>query len=78
MHGSKLEWLAELPETMRGVVVGNEVLDAMPVELIHFDGVAWRERGVVRGEGGATFAWGDRESDKRPPVATPSPAGVRR
>ncbi len=48
----RVRWLDELPPALRGVVVGNEVLDAMPVELIHFDGVAWRERGVVRAEGG--------------------------
>ena len=71
----RVRWLDELPASLRGVVVGNEVLDAMPVELIHFDGVAWRERGVVRGQGGAGFGWSDRESDKRPPVATPFPAG---
>jgi len=65
-HGSKVEWLAELPETMRGVVVGNEVLDAMPVQLLVRTGGAWFERGVVRdGEG---FAWEDRPTDLRPPV----------
>ena len=31
--------------------IGNEVLDAMPVDLLHFDGTAWFERGVARGEG---------------------------
>ena len=31
---------------MQGVVVGNEVLDAMPVKLLHFDGAQWFERGV--------------------------------
>lgn len=65
-HGSKVEWLAELPETMRGVIVGNEVLDAMPVQLLVRTGGAWFERGVVRdGEG---FAWEDRPTDLRPPV----------
>ena len=47
-----VRWLDALPERMNGVVVGNEVLDAMPVDLLHFDGTAWHERGVVRGEGG--------------------------
>jgi SAM-dependent MidA family methyltransferase len=71
----RVQWLDALPATLRGVVVGNEVLDAMPVDLIHFDGRAWLERGVVRGEGGAGFAWSDRASAKRPPVATPFAAG---
>ena len=36
--GERVEWLTALPDTLRGVVVGNEVLDAMPVQLLHFDG----------------------------------------
>jgi SAM-dependent MidA family methyltransferase len=48
------------------VVVGNEVLDAMPVQLLHFDGADWFERGVADAHGG--FAWVDRPTDLRPPV----------
>ncbi len=48
------------------MIVGNEVLDAMPVQLLHFDGTRWRERGV-RVEGGA-FAWSDQPTALRPPV----------
>ncbi|MEY2802649.1 MAG: hypothetical protein RL513_2234, partial [Pseudomonadota bacterium] len=33
-HGDKVQWASELPEILRGVVVGNEVLDAMPVKLL--------------------------------------------
>jgi SAM-dependent MidA family methyltransferase len=59
-------WLDALPATMRGVVVGNEVLDAMPVQLLHWDGRAWFERGVVaRGVG---FGFADRATTLRPPV----------
>jgi SAM-dependent MidA family methyltransferase len=51
---------------MRGVVVGNEVLDAMPVQLLARRGGQWFERGVVRqGEG---FGWDDRPTGLRPPV----------
>jgi SAM-dependent MidA family methyltransferase len=32
--GSRVRWLDAWPETMEGVVVGNEVLDAMPVKLL--------------------------------------------
>jgi SAM-dependent MidA family methyltransferase len=65
--GERVRWIDALPESMRGVLVGNEVLDAMPVQLLHFDGEAWHERGVVeRGEG---FAFADRPTDLRPPVA---------
>ncbi|MFN3304769.1 MAG: class I SAM-dependent methyltransferase [Roseateles sp.] len=64
----RVEWLDALPDEIDAVVVGNEVLDAMPVQLIAFDGQVWRERGVVsHGEG---FAFADRDSPLRPPVDT--------
>ena len=31
-HADKLAWASELPASFEGVVVGNEVLDAMPVQ----------------------------------------------
>ncbi|MDH4052958.1 MAG: SAM-dependent methyltransferase [Rubrivivax sp.] len=66
--GERVVWHATWPETMAGVVVGNEVLDAMPVQLLHWDGRAWSERGVVvAGEG---FDWADRPTALRPPVET--------
>lgn len=43
--GARVQWVDALPDTMTGVVVGNEVLDAMPVQLLHFDGAVWQERG---------------------------------
>ncbi|HEY4959116.1 MAG TPA: SAM-dependent methyltransferase [Caldimonas sp.] len=73
--GARVRWLDALPATMQGVVVGNEVLDAMPVELIHFDGATWLERGVVGAAAGSGFAWGDRPSAKRPPSDALFPAG---
>ncbi|WP_418318404.1 class I SAM-dependent methyltransferase [Piscinibacter sakaiensis] len=65
--GDRVRWLDELPAAIDGLVVGNEVLDAMPVQLLHFDGERWFERGVASGEGG--FAWADRPTDLRPPLA---------
>ena len=32
----RIHWLSALPETIEGVLVGNEVLDAMPVELVRW------------------------------------------
>ena len=69
--GDRVEWLSALPDTMQGVVVGNEVLDAMPVQLLMRTGGRWLERGVVaEGEG---WAWEDRPTDLRPPVEPEGP-----
>lgn len=66
--GERVRWLDALPETMQGVVVGNEVLDAMPVQLLHWDGAQWFERGVVAA-GADGFAFADRVTVLRPPRA---------
>ena len=66
--GDKVEWLDHLPERIEGVVVGNEVLDAMPVQLIRYDGRQWAERGVVWDAAQAAFAWAERPSTLRPPL----------
>jgi SAM-dependent MidA family methyltransferase len=63
----RVHWLNAWPETLHAVVIGNEVLDAMPVQLLHFDGNTWFERGVVSTTQGLTFA--DRATALRPPVA---------
>lgn len=64
-HGDKVQWATELPPKMRGVVLGNEVLDAMPVKLLaRLQGV-WHERGVVVHEGG--FLYADQRTALRPP-----------
>ena len=65
-HAHKLRWLDAWPDAIEGVVVGNEVLDAMPVQLLVRKKGDWHERGVVlEGDG---FAWADRPTGLRPPV----------
>jgi SAM-dependent MidA family methyltransferase len=72
--GERVQWLHAWPARIEAVVVGNEVLDAMPVQLLHFDGTRWHERGVVAaGEG---YAWGDRPTSLRPPHEGPFPPGT--
>ncbi|MGL6109700.1 MAG: class I SAM-dependent methyltransferase [Rubrivivax sp.] len=61
----RVRWHDTLPAAIDGVVLGNEVLDAMPVQLLHWDGSLWCERGVVNDGGG--FAWSDRPTALRPP-----------
>ena len=46
-HANTVQWASALPAQMRGVVVGNEVLDAMPVKLLVRTGGVWHERGVA-------------------------------
>ena len=65
-HAGRVAWATELPAQMRGVVLGNEVLDAMPVRLLaRLDGI-WHERGVVLHEEHFTYA--DQPTDLRPPL----------
>lgn len=54
----KVNWLDALPEKITGVVFGNEVLDALPVHLIHWTESGPLERGVIADAQG--FAWEDR------------------
>jgi SAM-dependent MidA family methyltransferase len=70
-HGAKVRWADTLPDAMQGVIVGNEVLDAMPVQLLHFDGTRWLERGVVAC--GAAFDWADRPTPHAPPTDADAP-----
>ncbi len=70
----KVRWADELPAELSGVVVGNEVLDAMPVQLLRFDGAQWRERGVVLE--GEAFAWADRPTTHQPPGEAMFPPGA--
>jgi len=77
--GERVQWAHTWPEAMHGVVVGNEVLDAMPVQLLHFDGERWHERGVASHTtelGEASFVYADRDTSLRPPVDTPFIAGT--
>jgi SAM-dependent MidA family methyltransferase len=71
----RVAWQDALPDALRGVVLANEVLDALPVHLMHWTAEGGFERGVawipsppapppLAGEGGM-FVWADR------PVAAP-------
>ena len=66
-HADRVHWVEALPEEMHGVVVGNEVLDAMPVKLLARIGGVWHERGVVWDTASARCAWQDRPTALRPP-----------
>jgi len=78
-YAGKVRWVSALPEVLQGVVVGNEVLDAMPVKLLARTSGVWHERGVAcemdpigdpAGEPGR-FVWQDRPTALRPPIDIP-------
>ena len=66
-YGDRVRWADALPAGFRAVVVGNEVLDAMPVQLLVRRGGVWHERGVAVGTG-AQFVWQDHPTALRPPI----------
>ncbi|MSP87115.1 MAG: class I SAM-dependent methyltransferase [Methylotenera sp.] len=53
----RVEWLNALPVLFNGVVIGNEVLDAIPVHMAHAAAQGLCERGVAWHDG---FVWQDQ------------------
>ncbi len=57
--GGRTKWLERLPERIRGIVIANEVADAIPVHA-----VAWRPDGIM--ERGVAFSsglgWDERQA----------------
>ncbi len=69
----KVIWADSLPDEITGVVIGNEVLDAIPVHLLTWTGKAWLERGVALSpdpETASRFVWADHPAHEgvRPPT----------
>jgi SAM-dependent MidA family methyltransferase len=54
----RVRWLDALPEKFSGAIIANEVLDALPVHVLHWRDTAISERGVSLGEHG--FVWEER------------------
>ncbi len=75
--GDRVQWLDHWPSSLAAVVVANELLDALPVTLLHWDGAHWWERGVALGQAAAEAAplvWADQPTDLRPPVDGRTPS----
>jgi len=64
--GDRVQWLDRWPDRLEAVVVGNEMLDSLPVKLLHWDGQQWWERGVTWQD--KRLSWSDRPTRLRPPV----------
>jgi SAM-dependent MidA family methyltransferase len=58
VFGDRVRWVSELPAQLEAVLLGNEVLDAMPVRLLARVGGHWHERGVALSQG--RLQWADR------------------
>lgn len=57
-EAARVDWLDRLPEGIDGVVVMNEVLDAIAPRVLARRGGAWLERGVTWKDG--ALAWDER------------------
>lgn len=66
---SKVEWVGSLPERIEAVVLGNEVLDAMPVTLLARVHGEWHERGVTLGSNTGVDNGAAAASRSKPPGA---------
>ena len=66
VFADKVHWASALPEKISGVLVGNEVLDAMPVKLLARLKGVWHERGVAIHNGG--FVYADIQTILCPPL----------
>lgn len=55
---AKVQWLDTLPENFSGVVLGNEVLDALPVHIIKTTEQGVMERGVTYDQN--AFQWAEQ------------------
>jgi SAM-dependent MidA family methyltransferase len=56
----RVAWLNVLPPAFSGLVIGNEVLDAMPVHVMRATADGIEEGGVIAARGEAPFAWAYR------------------
>ena len=59
----RVEWLDSLPEQFDGLVLANELLDAMPVALVVWNDATILERGVAWEN--EAFVWRDRPAQGR-------------
>ncbi|HET7157690.1 MAG TPA: SAM-dependent methyltransferase, partial [Burkholderiales bacterium] len=58
----RVQWLEVLPARLNAVVIGNEVLDAIPTHVVRVRDGAVHEVGVAAGDGPA-FSWSLRPAD---------------
>ena len=76
-HLDRVQWVSAMPPSFTGVIIGNEVLDAMPAHLVAWRDNAVFERGVISQNN--SFSWSEREPahghlfDAAQRIAPPAP-----
>lgn len=70
---NKIVWLDALPSKQHGIILGNEVLDAIPAQLYIRKNQIWYERGVSWDEQRHQLIWQDQECLHPPDVLTRIP-----
>jgi len=56
----RVRWIDRLPDSLAGIVLGNEVLDAIPVELVTVHQGQVLQRGVTHDAATGTLTWDTR------------------
>lgn len=62
LRDEKISWLSSLPESFCGIVIANEVLDAVPFCLHQKENGEWRARGVAITDG--VLCWQNHRAEK--------------
>ena len=57
LQGHAVTWLDALPESITGLVIANEVLDAVPCEVVRFHGGRYEQARVISVGEGFGWAW---------------------
>jgi SAM-dependent MidA family methyltransferase len=52
----RVSWLSQLPSIFSGLVLANEVLDAIPVHIVHHQPQGWYERGLTASADGLVWS----------------------
>lgn len=58
---SRVDWVSAIPDNFCGVMIANEVCDAMPVHLLSFSEEGMKEQGI--GADNGEFLWQQKEID---------------
>ena len=53
--GTRVSFIESIPEKFQGAIIANEVVDAIPVHVVH-----WTEKGILERGVSGDFKWSDR------------------